>query len=155
MAAGGRLAREADNLARPIIEQLGYELIDTDFITEEGRKILRFYIDRRGGIGLTDCETVSRSLDPLLDSEFSYQGAYFLEVSSPGVDRPLKTAADFRRHKDELVEVSLYQAVAGVKRFTGLLVDGGDGWVCVQPDQAEVRRLDLTDVAKIKRVIVF
>ncbi|MDD2213119.1 MAG: ribosome maturation factor RimP [Oscillospiraceae bacterium] len=155
MAAGGRLAREADNLARPIIEQLGYELIDTDFLTEAGRKILRFYIDRRGGVGLTDCETVSRAVDPLLDTDFSFPGAYYLEVSSPGVERPLKTAADFKRHKDELVEVSLYKAVDGVKRFTATLLDGGDDWVRVMTGQGVDRRFALADVAKIKRIIVF
>ena len=154
MSKGGKLAGEADAIVRSTVEDLGYDLVDTDFMREGQQQILRFYIDKRGGVGISDCETVSRAVDPLLDEHFSYQQPYFLEVSSPGLTRPLKTAADYERYAGETVEISLYQPREGVKQLEGELLGSTEDGFKVRTADGEIT-LTSTEVAKIVRKIEF
>ena len=154
MSKGGRHASEADAIARPVVEALGYDLVDTDFIREGPNQILRYYIDKRGGIGIDDCETVSRAVDPLLDEQFSYQKAYYLEVSSPGLTRPLKTASDFDRYVGETVEVSLYRRIDGHKQFDAEMLGSTDDGFRLLVDGREIS-FSSADVAKVVRKIEF
>lgn len=154
MGKGGRFAQEADSIARKIVEELGYDLVDTDFIREGPNQILRYYIDKRGGIGITDCETVSRAIDPLLDEHFTYQKAYYLEVSSPGLTRPLKTASDYERYRGEIIEFSLYQAIDGAKQFEGELLGATEDGFRVRIGEDEMDFAN-KDVAKAIRKIEF
>ncbi len=154
MSKGGKLAREADEIARQTIEELGYDLVDTDFVKEGQQQILRYYIDKRGGIGISDCETVSRAVDPLLDLHFSYQQPYFLEVSSPGLTRPLKTAADYERYAGETVEVSLYQPRDGSKQFEGELLGATEDGFKIRGDLGEMM-FTTAETAKLVRKIEF
>ena len=93
-------------VAEPILE-LGYELVDIEFQKEQSRWVLTLFIDKEGGISLDDCERVSRAVEPLLDDKDPIAQSYFLCVSSPGLDRPLKNESDFKRALGKDVEIKL------------------------------------------------
>ena len=113
--------RRAEELLMPIIEENNYELVDVEYVKEAGSWYLRVYIDKEGGIAVDDCEVVSREADPILDTDDCIEESYILEVSSPGLGRPLKKDKDFARSIGEEVEVRLFRAVEGCKEYTGLL----------------------------------
>ena len=98
-----------------------FELVDVEFVKEAGNWFLRAYIDKPGGIGVDDCETVSRRLSDLLDEQDFIEESYILEVSSPGLGRPLKKDKDFERSIGESVDVRLFRAIDRQKEFTGIL----------------------------------
>ncbi|WP_409227476.1 ribosome maturation factor RimP [Gudongella sp. SC589] len=110
-----------ENLCEDVTSELGYELVDVEYLKESGDYYLRVYIHKPGGVNLDDCQIVSEKLSERLDDKDLLQKAYYLEVSSPGLDRPLKTDRDFERNLEKEVEVSLYKAVDGVKKFEGIL----------------------------------
>ena len=110
-------------LLLPIMEKNSFELVDVEYVREGGTWYLRAYIDKEGGITIDDCELVSRALSDLLDEEDFIDDAYVLEVSSPGLGRPLKKEKDFRRSIGEEVEVRLYKPQDGTKEYTGILRD--------------------------------
>ncbi len=114
-------------LAEPIAHQEGCYLYDVEYCKEGGIWFLRVFVDKEeGGISLDECETVSRALSTVLDAEDPIAQNYYLEVSSPGVERRLKTAAHFARYLGETVDIGLYQALEGSKQLTGVL-KGFDG----------------------------
>ncbi len=121
MAKQHPVAAQAESICAASIEAQGVDLVETVFVKEGGQWFLRFYIDKPGGISMDDCVRVTQAIDPLIDEHLSYQGNYHLEVSSPGLDRPLKTRRDIERHIGEWVTVSLYQAVQGKKKHDGVL----------------------------------
>ena len=141
-------------IAGPKAEELGLELIDCEYKKEGGRRVLRIYIDKKGGVGLDDCEAVSRSVEPVLDSEDFIDEASTFEVSSPGLDRPLKTDRDFERYQGEDVEVGLYAAMDGKKKFTGKLLGRKDGIVSID-DNGQVLEFQQKDISKVKRTIIW
>lgn len=141
-------------IAEPKAEELGLELIDCEYKKEGGRRVLRLYIDKKGGVGLDDCEAVSRSVEPVLDSEDFIDEAYTFEVSSPGLDRPLKTDRDFVRYEGEDVEVGLYAAIDGKKKFTGKLIGRKDGVVSIDCG-GQALEFQQKDISKVKRTIVW
>lgn len=110
-----------ENLCEDVTSELGYELVDVEYIKESGDYYLRVYIHKPGGVNLDDCQIVSEKLSEKLDDSDMLQKAYYLEVSSPGLDRPLKTDRDLERNLGKEVEVNLYKAVDGVKKFEGIL----------------------------------
>lgn len=110
-----------ENLCEDVTSELGYELVDVEYIKESGDYYLRVYIHKPGGVNLDDCQIVSEKLSEKLDDSDMIQKAYYLEVSSPGLDRPLKTDRDLERNLGKEVEVNLYKAVDGVKKFEGIL----------------------------------
>ncbi|NLL43435.1 MAG: ribosome maturation factor RimP [Firmicutes bacterium] len=97
------------------------ELIDVEYVKEHESWILRVFLDKPGGIDLDDCQSVSQILDQKLDEEDPIPGSYSLEVSSPGLERPLKKEADFQRFAGRSVEIRTYRGIHGRKRFTGML----------------------------------
>lgn len=111
-----------EEIVEKITEPLGFEIVDVEYVKEAGEYYLRIYLDKEGGISLDDCEQVSRKLSEQLDKEDPISENYFLEVSSPGLDRPLKKEKDFIRYQGRDVEIKLYKAVDGVKQFEGELV---------------------------------
>ena len=110
-----------ENLCDDVTSELGYELVDVEYLKESGDYYLRVYIHKPGGVNLDDCQIVSEKLSEKLDDSDMIQKAYYLEVSSPGLDRPLKTDRDLERNLGKEVEVNLYKAVDGVKKFEGIL----------------------------------
>ena len=111
-------------LAAPLAAQEGMELVDVEFGGGGGRQILRVFIDRQGGVSLDDCTAVSRALSAALDVDDPLQGAYDLEVSSPGLDRPLRTPEHFQKYAGEKVRVKTFGPLPECenrKTFVGIL----------------------------------
>ena len=115
------------------INALGYELVDLDVRTG-GRGLLRIYIDSVNGVTLDDCEIVSKQVGALLDVEDPLPGSYLLEVSSPGLDRRLRTAAHFERFIGEEIKIQLSRAQEGRRRFRGRLLGLDAGVVALEVD---------------------
>ena len=149
---------ELTELCAPVITALGYELVGIDFRpgrgSGRGNGLLRLYIDSyidgAGGVTVDDCALVSRQISALLDVEEPIQGHYVLEVSSPGLDRPLFRAADYQRFSGNKVRVQLSEPLAGRRKFTGLLKGVRDADVVIETDQDELRLpLALIDKARL------
>ena len=113
--------KKAEALILPIINKNNYELVDIEFVREGSNWFLRAYVDKEGGFSVNDCEKVSREFSDLLDKEDFIEESYILEISSPGLGRPLKKDKDFERSIGEEVEVKLYKAFEGQKEFSGIL----------------------------------
>lgn len=118
----------------PVVTGLGYELVGAEFGQAENGTTLRVYIDKPEGIVMEDCATVSRQLNAVLDVEDTIKSAYLLEVSSPGVDRPLFTEAHFADQVGEEVRVRMADGVGGRRNFKGELVAVKDGIATVEVD---------------------
>ena len=111
-----------EEIVQPIVDAKNFEIVDIEYVKEAGEYYLRVYLDKEGGISLSDCELVSRELSEILDKKDPIKDNYFLEVSSPGLDRPLKKDKDFVRYKGRDVEIQLYKPMNGSKQFEGELV---------------------------------
>jgi ribosome maturation factor RimP len=138
----------------PLAEGMGLALLDALYVHEGGRTILRLIIDKRGGVGIEDCERLSGIADALISEEMGLDDFDVFEVSSPGLDRPLNTLEDCRRHEGEWVRISLYQAVDGEKKFFGKLVVE-DEMVGIERESGERKLFSMQDIARVKREIVF
>lgn len=137
----------------------GYELSRSEFVKEAGTWYLRVYADKLENgeyvsMGSDDCEKISRFLSEKLDEEDPIEQNYYLEVSSPGLDRLLITDKDFERFKGEMIEVKLYKALDGQKEFVGKLIDHKDGIVTIECDNKEIR-LPRDSAAKINLAVIF
>ena len=137
--------------ARTIAEQMGYELVDVCLDREPTGKYLRFYIDKDEGVSLDDCEAVHKAVRGLAET-VDYD---FMEVSSPGADRPLKTERDFARARGMIVELKTYRPVNGAKQFTGELVGLEDGDVVIATEDGQTLRFARRDVAVVRPLIEF
>jgi len=121
-------------MLEPIVERLGYEVSDLDVKLGGKHGVLRVFIDKPEGIGLDDCEKVSRAISALLDVEDPLPGHYDLEVSSPGLDRKLTKPAHFQRFAGETVKVQMRFPIEGRRRFRGTLVSSDDENIAVEVD---------------------
>ena len=124
-------------LVTPILDELHFELVDVEYVREVGEYYLRVYIDKEGGITIDDCVTVSRALEAKLDEADKLEDAYILEVSSPGLTRPLKKEKDFARSIGKLVEGKLFCAVNGTKEFCGILTAYDNKTVTIVPEDED------------------
>ncbi len=115
------IEQKAEALLQPITEACGFEIVDVEYVKEGSERILRAYIDKPGGIKIEDCETVSRSFSDALDAENLIDEAYTLEVSSPGLLRPLRKDKDFARNMGKELELHLFKDENGAKDFMGTL----------------------------------
>jgi len=125
-------------LLEPLVVQLGFELVDVEVNAGRSSGLLRLYLDSPGGVGVDDCERVSREVSALLDVHDPMPGRFTLEVSSPGVDRLLRTAAHFARFRGERVKVELLAARDGRRRYTGRLVAVTDRGIELEVDDGMV-----------------
>lgn len=123
------------DLLEPGVRALGFELVDVEYTRAGGQNVLRVYIDHPDGITVDHCATVSRQVSAALDVEDPIPEAYVLEVSSPGLDRPLVKRADFERYAGETIKVRMLEAVAGRKNFKGTLVGLEGDAVLVEVDR--------------------
>lgn len=146
--------QKTEDLLLPIMEENGFELVDVEYVKEGGNWYLRAYIDKPGGISVNDCELVSRRLSDLLDEKDYVEDAYILEVSSPGLGRPLKKEKDFKRSLGELVEVRTYRMVEKRKEFTGILKAYDDNTVTIEEDGTD-RVFDKSEIALIRLAFDF
>ena len=108
-------------LAEPICNVEGMELIHVEYQREVGGRILRLYVDKPGGITLGDCSEISSQLGDILDLKLETEDAYTLEISSPGLDRPVSRLSDFKKFKGEMAKIKIAQPINGQKKFKGIL----------------------------------
>jgi len=116
-------------LVQPVLAREAAELVDLQYLRERGRWVLRFFVDKAGGISLDDCERLSGSIGAVLEMENVVPGSYVLEVSSPGLDRVLKREADFVRFAGHRARIRLKSALEGQRNFRGLLLGCAEGRV--------------------------
>jgi ribosome maturation factor RimP len=144
-----RESAELRKLLEPAVSALGFELVGVEFVSGR-RGLLRVYIDSEDGITIDDCQAVSHQVSGLLDVEDPIQGQYSLEVSSPGLDRPLFRASDFERFAGHEVRLRLVAPLEGRRKFRGVLVGLRDGRVVVQVEEQElVVALEEIDAARL------
>ncbi|MDD7401545.1 MAG: ribosome maturation factor RimP [Eubacteriales bacterium] len=154
MAKGKRNTKEDALFARlqNVVAEQDCVLVDLRFTSENKKRFLRLYIDKRGGVSIDDCEAVSMVCDPLLDAWGEDQHDYF-EVQSPGLDRPLSSPLEFSLHTGEEMVVSLYQKLEGLKKFTGLLQSADQAGIVVELADGKILELKYDQLAQVKRVI--
>ena len=116
-----KVTERIENAIESTVASLGYRIVDVEIGREDDSKVLFVYIDGPDGIGLDDCESVSKAIDPIIDDLDPISDAYFLCVSSPGIDRPFKRPSDFRYGIGKEVEIGLYKALGGKKKYVGVL----------------------------------
>lgn len=126
------LQDEIERLLAPTIEDMGYELWGFDYLSQGKHTLLRIYIDKESGIGIEDCEKVSRQVSALLDVEDPISGNYNLEVSSPGIPRPLFKAKQYVRYLGEGVHIKLFKPVDGRRKFKGKIISANESTVMLE-----------------------
>ncbi len=140
---------------KPLLEEKQFELVDVEYVKEGGSWYLRAYIDKEGGISINDCEDVSRPLSDWLDQEDFIDGSYILEVSSPGLGRPLKKDKDFDRSMGKDVEVRLFRAVDKQKEFEGALTAYDRDTVTIQTGDGQTVTFERPNIALIRLAFDF
>lgn len=155
VGAGWDMSQRLVQLLESVVEDLGFELWHLELEGAGGNRLLRLYIDAPEGIVVEDCERVSREVGAALDVADPLPGAYRLEVSSPGLDRPLVKPAHFRRFLGKNAKVTLYAPIEGRRRFTGVLRDLDDESVRLEYDDGCTVALPYTAIAKARLVPEF
>ena len=155
MAKNPSIVQVVEELISPIAEELGYFIWDVEFVKEGGRRILRVTIDSEEGITVDDCEKLHRAIDPVLDAADPIEEAYYLEVSSPGIERDLKTDMHISACEGWDVEVRLYAPIDNAKLFRGKLLEMGEGGEIRIDINGEVREFARASVAKIQTYFEF
>lgn len=131
------IKNELQDLLFPLISELGYELWGCEYLSQGKHSLLRVYIDKEGGIELGDCELVSKQVSALLDVEDPIQGNYSLEVSSPGIPRPLFCQEHYVRYIGQPVQLKLYKAIEGKKKISGVISSVNDQAVTLKVGDVE------------------
>ena len=147
--------KRTEELLMPLMEENSFELVDVEYVKEAGNWYLRAYIDKPGGINVDDCEVISRAFSDLLDKEDFIEDTYILEVSSPGLGRPLKKDKDFARSIGEEVEVRLYRPLNHQKEFTGILKAWDEKTVTLAFEGEEELVFERQDIALIRLAFDF
>lgn len=155
MGKGSNTEKKIEELISPIIEENGFELVDIEFVKEGQNWFLRIYADKNGGISIDDCETISRAVEKKLDESDPIEQAYILEVSSPGLDRPLKKDSDFEKYKGEIVDIKLYKPFNGKKAFQGELLGLSDGKIVIKDENEDEISFDRKDVGAVRLAVIF
>ncbi|OPZ92673.1 MAG: Ribosome maturation factor RimP [Firmicutes bacterium ADurb.Bin419] len=150
-----RIEEIVAEFAGPVVSSHSFELVDVEFIKEGTNWYLRIYIDKPGGITIDDCQIVSEEISDILDKKDPIDQSYFLEVSSPGLDRPLKKDSDFERFKGELVEVKVFKPIDGRKSFEGELLGLIDNKITIKIDDKSNMEFERDEVALVRRAIKF
>ena len=137
--AYSKTEKNIQHIAEPVIKAAGCSLYDVEYVKEGGIWFLRIYIDNEDeNVSLDTCETVSRALSEVLDREDPITDAYYLEVSSPGIERKLKTPEHFMRYLGSVIDVGLYRAVSGAKQLTGVLKEYKDGILVLETENGSM-----------------
>ncbi len=144
-----------ENAIAPTVQSLGYRIVDVEIGRENGNKVLTVVIAHPNGIGLDDCEKVSKAIDPILDELDPIEDAYYLSVSSPGIDRPLKRPEDIKDAIGKEVEVRVYQPINGKKIHIGVLTafDESTDTITIQTKDYGELQFARKDSALIKPVV--
>lgn len=162
-----RIIATVAEIASPVVENLGFDYIATEYVIEDGEHYLRILADKTGGITIDDCSIISEALDNMIENTGLIDRNYIFEVSSPGIDRPLKTARDFERYKGQKVEVVLKEPYDGRTEYTGELAGHTDGGIGIILDtkpagkaankekEEKIGIFNIDDFETVKRIISF
>ena len=148
-----KLVELLTDMAEPIVKEYGLELVDVEYVREKDW-FLRVYINKPGGIDIDDCSVVSSKLTKVLDERDPIKEKYYLEVSSPGIDRPLKKDKDFQANYGKKVDVQLFAPRDGKKELVGVLNSHSDMLINITVDELEIE-LERKAVASIRPHIEF
>ena len=147
--------QKTEEILLPIVEEYGFELVDVEYVKEGGTWYLRTYIDKEGGISIDDCEKVSRRLSDILDEKDYIDDTYIMEVSSPGLGRPLKKGKDFKRSLGKEVDIRTYRMIDKQKEFTGILKDYDKDTVTIELENETLKTFEKGDIALIRLAFDF
>lgn len=154
MSNNATIVEQVLDLTEPILDGIGFELVDVEYLMERGRWVLRLYIDTEKGVTLDDCARVSREMGDVMDVHDVIPHRYVLEVSSPGLNRPLRKERDFARVVGKRVKVRTTVPIQGRRNFTGLLIAFRDGTLLIETNGQEVT-LSRSDVEKANLIYDF
>lgn len=143
-----------ENMITPYLEENNFELVDVEYVKEGSSWFLRVFVDKEGGIDIEDCGRISEVLSQKLDENDPITDAYFLEVSSPGAERPLKKTKDFVKAVGKHVYVTTYEPIGGLKEFEGVLTSFDEQTVVVQVGKKE-HAIPYEKIASARLAIVF
>ena len=147
--------QQTETLLEPIVTELGFELVDVEYVKEGGTYYLRAYIDKEGGITINDCEYVARIMNEILDREDYIPDSYTFEVSSPGLGRPLKKEKDYVRNMNKEVEIRTYRSINKSKEFYGLLKAYDKDTVTITDEDGNDTTFSRSDIALIRQALDF
>ncbi|SDY84461.1 ribosome maturation factor RimP [Proteiniborus ethanoligenes] len=139
----------------PILDNYEFELVDLEYTKEGPHFYLKVFIDKPGGITIDDCQKVSEQLSELLDEKDPIDDNYFLEVSSPGLDRPLKKDKDLEKSIGKDIEISLYKQVDGKKKYIGRLTKFDEKSILISDEKENIIEIDREIISKINLAIKF
>lgn len=149
------LIGQVEQISEELCKDLGFELVDVEYVKEAGENFLRIYLDTEQGISIDECEVFSRAISKELDKKDFIEEQYFLEVSSPGIDRVLKKDKDFIKYQGRDVDVKLYASMDGLKQFEAILLGlNDDGKINLEVDGKD-RAFDRKDIAQIRLAVKF
>jgi ribosome maturation factor RimP len=141
---------ELEQLLTPVLEKESYELVDLQYVSEGGQKVLRIFVDKDGGIKLADCEILSHKVGEALDEADIIPDSYVLEVSSPGLDRILKKEKDFIKFIGKKAKVTTFAPVDGQKNFSGEIISCKDDKLVINDDSGKQASIDLCMIARAR-----
>ena len=147
--------QKTEELLLPIVNEYQFELVDVEYVKEGSNWYLRAYIDKPGGITVDDCEAVSRRLSDLLDEHDFIDDAYILEVSSPGLGRPLKKDKDFARSIGEEIEIKTFRPIDHEREFTGILKEFDKNRLVVELEDHEIMEFARDNIALVRLAFDF
>ncbi len=150
MSEAERIVKGVSRIAESLLPEFGMEMVDVEFRFERGRWTLRVFIDKEGGVSIGDCASVSRELGDLVEAENIIDHPYVLEVSSPGLDRPLRKEQDFIRSIGKLIKVEMARPVNKRKNFTGRLAHVEGGMVGLLVDDADLFELPIDEIKRAR-----
>ena len=151
----GKVSEQVFELVAPIAESFGLEVIEVLYEKKYDGMNLTIVIDKDGGVNINDCEKLHRAIDAPLDELDPIECAYILNVSSPGIDRPLKTERDYKRNLNKKISVKLYKAVDGKKAFVGILISYDDETFTIEMENNQTITFVKKDTAHVEPVIEF
>ena len=142
--------KQTENCLSQIIENTDYSIYDIEYVKEGPYRYLRVFIDKENGVGIDDCEYISRKLEAMLDDKDFIKQAYILEVSSPGINRRLKKESDFLKYLGHIVDIKLFKPLNKIKEYQGKLKSIENGKITViMPDESEME-FSLTEAASVR-----
>ncbi|SFB03569.1 ribosome maturation factor RimP [Acetitomaculum ruminis DSM 5522] len=142
-------------LVNPLCDANNIELVDVEYVKEADNFYLRIFIDKEGGVNIDDCELISRSLEEILDREDFIDESYILEVSSPGLDRPLKKEKDYVRNLGKMIEIHTYKAIDKIKIFQGLLKEFDKDSVTIEYEDNTTQTFEKKNISLIRQYFDF
>ena len=149
-----KITEQVEAFAKPVVEQHGCSLWDVEYVREGSDYFLRIYLDKEGGVDITDCEAISRAIDPILDEKDPIPESYHFEVCSAGLERTLKRPGDFQRFMGSNITVKLYRPRNGLKEIPCVLRGYEDGRVTVEAGK-ETITFEKSEVALVRLRVEF